>query len=177
MVIRVRYADPNGLPLSALLVHVDHTPDAQRGSVRVALPLMRVAGQGTAALTIDNPTTQQIGGRVVVVVPEEFTPDPESQAATVPATGRASVPFGIENLRGPVDSRYPAYAWFDYRQDGARAIALATTTIDTLPRPASRVPIVVVATLAAGAAALLAVALRRSRRLGTRSAGAPSIER
>src|SRR5579871_2954529 len=55
LVIRVRYADANGYPLSALLVHLVRTPGAPAGPVRAGLVAGPVTTFGTARLRLEDP--------------------------------------------------------------------------------------------------------------------------
>lgn len=140
MIIRVRYADPNGNQLSALLVHTDRTPDTPKPGARATLSLVRVAGEGEARLAIENPAGQPLPGRVVLVAPAEFSVEPDTRDVTVPASGRAEASFRLTNLRAPVGSTYPLYAWFDYREGSHRQLALGTSSIEVEAPPQSALP-------------------------------------
>src|SRR5262249_19848043 len=66
IVIRMHYADGNGYPLSALLVHLVRTPGAPGGPVRSKLGAGVMTRSATAKLLLENPGPRPVGGRAVI---------------------------------------------------------------------------------------------------------------
>jgi hypothetical protein len=153
VVVRLRYADANGYPLSALLVHLQRTEGARSGPARPTLTSGAVSRFGNARLVIENPGPQPLAGRLTLVLPTEFQTDPENQPVQVPAQGRNELTLVFQNSGALPGSAYPIYATFEYDQDGIHNAVVAGTTVNVVVgSDAWRVP-----PLAIGGGALVVV--------------------
>lgn len=132
VVVRLRYADANGYPLSALLVHLQRTAGARSGPARPTLTSGPVSRFGNAKLVIENPGPQPIAGRLTLVLPTEFQTDPENQPAQVPAQGRNEMTLVFQNAGALPGSAYPIYATFEYDQDGIHHAVVSNTTVNVV---------------------------------------------
>jgi hypothetical protein len=164
--IRVRYADANGYPLSALLVHLVRTP-GPAGPVRPTLSAGAMGRFANARLLLENPGPQPIAGRVAVVLPSEFRTEPESMPAQVPAQGRVEVPFVVQNGSALTDSIYPIYAIFEYDLGGNHQTVVSDTSIRVVAiEPSQRRPLLIGAAALAAVILLFGFAWRRAGRRG-----------
>lgn len=132
VVVRLRYADANGYPLSALLVHLQRTAGARSGPARPTLTSGPVSRFGNAKLVIDNPGPQPLAGRLTLVLPTEFQTDPENQPAQVPAQGRNEMTLVFQNAGALPGSVYPIYATFEYDLDGIHHAVVSNTTVEVV---------------------------------------------
>jgi hypothetical protein len=138
MVIRIGYADANGYPLSALLVHLLRTPGSPAGPVRPTLSAGTMARYSNARLVLENPGPRVLAGRVVPALPAEFKTDPETVPAQVPAQGRTEVRFVVQNNGALPGSVYPIYAIFEYDLDGTHEAVVGDTTVRVVVETADR---------------------------------------
>jgi hypothetical protein len=153
IVVRLRYADANGYPLSALLVHLQRTAGARSGPARPTLTSGSVSRFGNARLVIENPGPQPLAGRLTLVLPTEFQTDPENQPAQVPAQGRNEMTLVFQNAGALAGSVYPIYATFEYDLDGIHHAVVSNTTVNVVTgSTGTRVPPLVI-----GGGALLLV--------------------
>ena len=129
--IRVRWADEHGrrrsMPLVALVSTRDAPPSAVRARLDPTSPVTRIGG---ARLVLENPGSRAVAGRVVFVLPRGLDTEPESMPAQLPAGGRTEIPVVLENTGALPPAAYPAYAVFEYPDDGGHATVLAQATID-----------------------------------------------
>ncbi|HLK09812.1 MAG TPA: hypothetical protein VKW76_00355 [Candidatus Binatia bacterium] len=176
LVIRVRYADANGYPLSALLVHLVRTPGAPAGPVRAGLVAGPVTTFGTARLRLEDPGPRAVAGRVVVALPAELTTDPESQPAQVPAQGHVELPLVVQNASALVGSAYPMYALFEYDWEGVHQAVVGEATLRVAAASAAGrgVPLAVGTAALLATLALFAVLWRRDARRRASGAGRTS---
>lgn len=160
--IHVRYRDAAGHSRMALGVRVVATAGAPPPSVRATLLIDTIAHHGTARLLLDNPQDEVAAGRVVLVLPEELTTTPESQAAEVPASGRTVVPFIVEDAGAAPGTTYPVYALFEYAEDATHQAVVASATAPVVAGAARRQPLGVGLGALGLAIVTLLFALRRS---------------
>lgn len=168
IVVRTRYAEAGGRARSAVLARVVRTPGAPPTGVRATLAAHPVSDHTTLALTLENQGAAAVGGRVSVVLPDEFSIEPESEPAHVVAGGRTDVPLVVENHRAPPGTAAPVFTLFEYEEDGRHQAVLAGTTLEVASDARARVPLMV-----GGAATLLmlAVAVAAVRRTAARPRG------
>jgi hypothetical protein len=132
IIVRLRYADANGYPLSALLVHLQRTAGARSGPARPTLTSSPVSRFGNAHLVIENPGPQPLAGRLTLVLPTEFQTDPENQPVQVPAQGRQEMPLVFQNAGALPGSTYPIYTTFEYDQDGLHHAVVAGASVSVV---------------------------------------------
>jgi len=164
MTIRMHYADANGYPLSALLVHLVRTP-GPAGPVRPTLSAGAMARFANARLLLENPGPQPVAGRVAVVLPSEFRTEPESMPAQVPPQGRVEVPFVVQNGSALTGSVYPVYAIFEYDLGGNHQTVVSDTSIKVVAiEPSQRRPMLIGVAALAAVIVVFGFALRRAGR-------------
>lgn len=165
-IVRVRWRDRSGrrsLPLVALV----STPDVPASPVQARLdPTSPVRRMGGARLVLENPGSRPVAGRVAFVLPRGLGTDPESMPARLPAGGRTEILVVLENAGAVPPGGYPAYAVFEYPEDGRHAAVLARASIEVAPEATSSRTRPLVVGLAALAVTflLLAVAWRAAAR-------------
>lgn len=175
VVIRLRYADANGYPFSALLVHTVRTQGATAGPVRETIDAGNIAKQASVTVKLDNPGPKTVSGRATIVLPAEFGTEEPTRTAEVGGQDRHEVTFTVENRSALVGSVYPIYALFEYDVDGTRQAVVSETSLRvSAETPASRDPRLIGAGAAAAVLVLIAAAWRR---FGGRRTASPADRR
>jgi hypothetical protein len=166
-VIRVRYTGDDGRRAAVPLVATVSTPGLLPvPEVRATLTTSPMARFARALLLLENPLAAPVHGRVVVVLPDGLTIEPESQPAEVPAQGRSEVPLMLQNRDEPSGVSVPIFALFDYDLDGRRHLAVASTSADVAGGGPPIPPLVIGGGALALALVLLGLAWRRAARRG-----------
>jgi hypothetical protein len=166
--LRLRWSDPDAGASSLALVVLVTTPGAVESRLAATWVVEPITRLGHARLQLENPGAVPVAGRVVFVLPEHLTTEPESEPAAVPAGGRTTVPLVIENQGAPPGRSYSISAVFTYTENGTHHAVLAETTApvvvgsgeDRIP------PLAIGAGALAVALGLLAVAWRAAGRRG-----------
>ena len=164
--LRVRWSDPDAGASSLVLVVLVATPRALESPLAATWTVEPITRLGHAHLQLENPGAIPVAGRVVFVLPEHLTTEPESEPAAVPAGGRTTVPLVIENRGAPPGRSYSISAVFTYTESGTHHAVLAETTAPVVGGSgADRIPpLAIGAGALAVALGLLAVAWRAARR-------------
>jgi len=164
--LRVRWSDPDAGAGSLVLVVLVATPGALESPLAATWIVEPITRLGHAHLQLENPGAVPVAGRVVFVLPDHLTTEPESEPAAVPAGGRTTVPLVIENRGAPPGRSYSISAVFTYTESGTHHAVLAETTAPVVGGSgADRIPpLAIGAGALAVALGLLAVAWRAARR-------------
>jgi len=164
--LRVRWSDPDAGASSLVLVVLVATPRALESPLAATWTVEPITRLGHAHLQLENPGAVPVAGRVVFVLPDHLTTEPESEPAAVPAGGRTTVPLVIENRGAPPGRSYSISAVFTYTESGTHHAVLAETTAPVVGGSgADRIPpLAIGAGALAVALGLLAVAWRAARR-------------
>jgi hypothetical protein len=166
-VIRVRYTGDDGRRAALPVVATVSTPGLLPvPEVRATLTTSPVTRFARAVLLLDNPLAAPVHGRVVVVLPDGLTIEPESQPVEVPAQGRSEVPLMLQNRDEPPGVAVPIFALFDYDLDGRRHLAIASTSADVAGGGPPIPPLAIGGGALGLALVLLALAWRRAARRG-----------
>jgi hypothetical protein len=164
-VFHVMYTDPArhraSVPAVAAVVTPGLLPVPEVRATLTASPVTRF-GRGVVAL--ENPTSEPIYGRLVMVLPAGLTTEPESQAAGVAAQGRSEVPIVVQNEGARPGSSAPVFALFDYALDGRRHLSVAPAVVTVSAEHAAVSSLLVGAAALGLALALLTVAWRGAAR-------------
>jgi len=164
-VIHVRYTGGDGRQAALPVVATVSTPGLLPvPEVRATLTSSPVTRFARAVLLLENPLPAPVHGRVVVVLPDGLTIEPESQPAEVAAEGRSEVPLVVQNRGEPPGVPVPVFALFEYEQSGRRHLAVASASADVVGGSSPLPPLAVGGGALGVALALLAVAWRRAAR-------------
>jgi hypothetical protein len=159
---------------AVVLVVPVSSPGAEPSPLRAVLEVEPVALLGHARLRLENPLPAPVAGRVVFVLPDGLTTEPDTQPAVVPAGGARIVPLVLEP-RGVRPGTHRAFAVFGYVADGVAYAVVADAAVAVVPDGGrGGPPPLAIGLLALGAAvtvAVLAVRRTRSRRTAGPSAG------
>lgn len=168
LIARLAYAGGHRRSLGTDVVRLVSTPGLTGAAVTATLTVEPTDTHGTATFTLVNPTLLPIAGRVLPILPAQFTTDPETLPAQIPPQGRVVATFIVENGGALPGDSFPLYALFEYEQRGIHQSVLADAPLVVVPpRPGGAAP-----PLAIGGAALLltagllALAWRRAARRG-----------
>jgi len=162
--VRVGWAGTKrGIPIVALFSTPGEPPSPVRATVDVA-PLGR---SGSVKLRLANPGPRAVAGRALLVLPAGLSTEPETIPAQLASGGETLVPFAVEN-HGLAPGPYPAYAVFEYAEDGAHRATVARADVEVVTRASAEWARRLTVGLAALALALggLAIAWRAARRPG-----------
>jgi hypothetical protein len=166
-VIQVRYTGDDGRRTAMPVVATVSTPGLLPvPEVRATLTTSPVTRFARAVLLLDNPLPAPVHGRVVVVLPDGLTIEPESQPVQVPAQGRSEVPLMLQNRDEPPGVAVPIFVLFDYDLDGRRHLAVASTSADVEGGGPPIPPLAIGGGALGLALLLLALAWRRAARRG-----------
>lgn len=121
LIVRVRYVDAYGRPLSTVLVYAVRTPDCPPAAVRLAFPKpwhIFIDRWALVRLLLENPGPTPLAGRVVTVLPAELRVQPANWPEEIPAEGRIEMPVLFENTAGQPGDFSDAYVIFEYDLGG-----------------------------------------------------------
>ena len=164
-VIHVRYTGDDGHRATVPVVAAVSTPGLLPvPEVRATLTTSPVTRFARAVLLLENPLPTPIHGRVVVVLPDGLTIEPESQPAEVAREGRSEVPLVLQNRDEATGSVVPVFALFEYDLDGRRHLIVASARAEVAGGRPPLPPLAVGGGALALALALLALAWRRASR-------------
>jgi hypothetical protein len=164
-VIHVRYAGDDGHRASVPVVAIVSTPGLLPvPEVRATLTTSPVTRFARAVLLLENPLSAPVHGRVVVVLPDGLTIEPESQPAEVARDGRSEVPLVLQNEGQAAGTVVPVFALFEYDLDGRRHLIVASTRAEVAGGRPPLSPLVVGGSALGLALALLALASRVASR-------------
>jgi hypothetical protein len=130
--IRVRYRERRARRMVPLVVIVGGDPAAP-DPIRSILEVGPVAHHASARLVLENGGARAAAGRVVFVLPDGLTTEPESQPVRVGAAGRAVLPLVLQNEGGLPPGWYPVYAVFEWADGPTARTSLARVTVDVVP--------------------------------------------
>lgn len=165
--VRTEWMDVVGarhaLPLVVLVSAATELPP---DPVELVWTLEPAAPVAHTRVRLENRGPRPVVGRLAFVLPGELTTEPEGQPVTIPARAGTTVPVAIES-RGAESGSYPAYALFTYTDADRRRAALTAgeLTVARAPRGERAMPLAIGGGALILAFALLAVALRASRRV------------
>jgi hypothetical protein len=166
-VIHVRYTGDDGQRAAVPVVASVSTPGLLPvPEVRATLTTSPVTRFARAVLLLENPLPAPVHGRVVVVLPDGLTIEPESQPAEVAAGSRSEVPLILQNRDEPAGVTVPIFALFEYDLDGRRHLAVASARADVAGGRPPFPPLAIGGSALVLAVALLALAWWRAARRG-----------
>lgn len=126
VVVRIRYRTDAGRA-SIPLVVLAEVPAAAPPAVDVALSAFPAAGIARARLQVQSRSARALAGRVVFVVPDGLSAEPESEPVQLAPGETRIVPVTLRGVAA--DARYPVSALFEYEEDGVHHAALATAEL------------------------------------------------
>jgi hypothetical protein len=168
-VIHVRYTGGDRRRASVPVVAIVSTPGLLPvPEVRATLTTSPVTRFARAVLLLENPLPVAVHGRVIVVLPDGLTIEPESQPAEVAREGRSEVPLMLQNQGEAPGTVVPVFALFEYDLDGRRHLIVASVRADVAGGGPPLPPLAIGAAALGLTLALLALAWRRASRRAAR---------
>jgi hypothetical protein len=130
VLVRVHYASAAGTHATPLVVLLPASSPAAPAQVDASFRVERLAGAGRGALVLASSSSRRISGRAAFFLPQDLAPRPESQPLEIPPRGTATAPIVIDVASGVRDATYPAYAYFEYDEDGVHQTVVASTRVE-----------------------------------------------
>lgn len=155
---------------AARVVVLAGTTSAPPGLVDATVAVGDATRVARARLELTNGGRDPVAGRVVVVLPDGFHTEPESQPVAVAAGGRTVVPFAVENRAAVSAPDLTLTVLFEYLHDGVHQVVAARAPLAGSGHAGGegRVPLAIAGVVMLLAFALLGVAWRSAARRAAR---------
>lgn len=130
VIIRVRYADGNGYPFTAIAQDVLTVGETAPPRVAALFEPLRIKNSGTLILRIKNEESHSIDATANLVLPIDISCAAATQSITLAPNEEYVLKFAVKNFSGRPSSTYTVFGLVQYQKEGKRVLVAAKGFIE-----------------------------------------------